>query len=662
MHDISTATGSVVEWGYLLGWDGRGWHDMVRLAPTHVTTIGRAPTNKVVLRDDVCSRNHCEIYKANGQWLLRDLDSRNGTTIGGEEVDGDWPLEPGQIIEIGATQLAFTDDPTQLPESPEPIEVEVESETRAGDVKETEPAILSRQNHADFKAAGGAELAKLYKLGLQLGAAKSRQALADVVLTSLVSETVASIAAILLIPEGKELDPASKDLKVAAYHSRDDQPYHRLSASLSGIAVRDREAILARDVSEDTELAVFDSLGELKAMSVICAPIRCGDRFHGLVHLYSTNPDNPLDENELNFTVAVADQMATAVDQLKERESLASGLAQAEVQNKNLIDQLEVASEIIGQSPAVQELRKQIGLLAPTEATVLIRGESGVGKELVARSIHIHGSRSSGPFVCMNCAALNESLLESELFGHEKGAFTGATDKAAGRFEQADKGTLFLDEIGEMAPAIQAKFLRVLEGHPFERVGGRKPVHVDVRVVAATNRDLEAAVEEGEFRSDLYFRLNVAEIHVEPLKSREGDIPLLAQFFLEKFVQKTGRPISGFTRDAMQLLTEYSWPGNVRELQNTIERTVILCGGELVCASDIQLSRLNKKPELSTSTVGGVGNAWTPVSIADLERDHIMATLAHTDWNKSKASQLLGIERSTLDRKLKRYQVSRPTP
>lgn len=650
MDDPITSAGSQ-EWAYLLGWDGTGWHDMVRIASNHVTTIGRAPTNKVVLRDEVCSRNHCEIFKANGVWTLRDLDSRNGTTIDGVDVEGDTALEPGQVIEIGDTRLTFTDDPSIVPE----MGVSEDSETRAGDG--IEPAILSRQDQPSFQTGGGAELAKLYKLGLQLGSAKTRQQLAEVVLTSLSEETVAGISAILLIREGKELEPASEYLKIAAYYSGEDQPYHRLSNSLSDIVLRDREAILARDVSEDTELAVFDSLGELQAMSVICAPIRCGDRFHGLVHLYSTNPDNPLDENELNFTVAVADQMATALDQLKEREQLQVGLEQAEVQKKNLINQLEVASEIIGESPVIQDLRKQIGLLSPTDATVLIRGESGVGKELVARSIHLHSNRAAGPLVCMNCAALNESLLESELFGHEKGAFTGATERAAGRFEQAHKGTLFLDEIGEMTPGIQAKFLRVLEGHAFERVGGRKSVQVDVRVVAATNRDLEEAVEEGEFRSDLYFRLNVAEIHVQPLQSRREDIPLLAEFFLQKFVQKTGRQIKGFTKDAMQLMLDYSWPGNVRELQNTIERTVILCGGELVCGSDIQLSRLNRK---QSSAPSARSESWQAVSIADLEREHILATLAHTEWNKSKASQLLGIERSTLDRKLKRYQVSRP--
>lgn len=639
---------------YLFGWDGKGWHDMVRLSSNQVTTIGRAPTNKIVLRDEVCSRDHCEIFEVRGEWLLRDLGSRNGTKINGEQVEGDTRIDSGSVITIGDCRLALTLDPEVLPDPP----------SVGGDIADTtasgEPAILSRQDSVKLKSAGGTELAKLFRLGLQLGAARKRNELAEIVLTALANETVADIAAILLVKEGKELAPASSDVNVVAYHAQDDtQPYHRLSSNLSDIVVKDREALLATDVS-NTEYAVFDSLGEMKAMSVVCAPIQCGNRLHGLVHLYSMNPDNPLDENELNFTVAVADQTATAIDQLKEKEQLAFKLHRERQQKENLADQLKVASDIVGQSEAVQKLRKQIALMAPTDATVLIRGESGVGKELVARSIHLHSKRADGPLVCLNCAALNESILESELFGHEKGAFTGATDRKMGRFEQADGGTLFLDEIGEMSPAIQSKFLRVLEGHSFERVGGRKPVSVDVRVVAATNRDLETAIDEGEFRSDLYFRLNVAELQVQPLKERAGDIPLLAEFFLEKFATRMGRTeIRGFTEDAMQLLNEYSWPGNVRELQNTIERTVILCVNELVCADDIQLSRLNRKTEPVSTTIQGA--AWQPRPIADLEREHILATLAHTEWNKSRASQLLGIERSTLDRKLKRYQVSRPT-
>jgi Nif-specific regulatory protein len=246
------------------------------------------------------------------------------------------------------------------------------------------------------------------------------------------------------------------------------------------------------------------------------------------------------------------------------------------------------------------------------------------------------------------------------LFGHEKGAFTGAVDRKVGRFEQADGGTLFLDEVGEMSSSIQAKFLRVLEGYPFERIGGRKPLQVNVRIVAATNRDLEEAVEDGDFRKDLYFRLQVAEITASPLRERRDDIELLARSFLQKFVQKTGRVITGFTDEAMQTLRDYNWPGNVRELQNTIERTVILCRNEVVRASDIQLSGLATRPAQPAAD-RSPSEEYRELSMADVEQEHILKTLEHTGWNKSRAAQILGIERSTLDRKLKRYHVPKPT-
>ena len=259
----------------------------------------------------------------------------------------------------------------------------------------------------------------------------------------------------------------------------------------------------------------------------------------------------------------------------------------------------------------------------------------------------------------MNCAALTESLLESELFGHEKGSFTGATNRKIGKFEQAHKGTLFLDEVGEMGPGIQSKFLRVLEGHPFERVGGNTPIQVDVRVVAATNRDLERAVEGGIFRKDLYFRLHVVEIVVDPLRDRLEDTEVLARHFLQGFSGKTGRIVRDFTPAALDKLAAYDWPGNVRELQNAVERAVILCMGELVGASDIQLSGLGGGEEHRSSVSvnpGGFGD----ITLEALEQQHILAVLDRTNWNKSHAAQILGIERSTLDRKLKRYQVSRP--
>ena len=289
--------------------------------------------------------------------------------------------------------------------------------------------------------------------------------------------------------------------------------------------------------------------------------------------------------------------------------------------------------------------------IAPTDATVLVRGESGSGKELVARAIHQNSPRRDGPFICLNCAALTETLLESELFGHEKGAFTGATERMIGKFEAADGGTIFLDEIGEMALSTQAKFLRVLEGHPFERVGGNAQIKVDVRVVAATNRPLEEAVRAGTFRRDLFYRLQVVQLDVPPLRDRLDDVPLLADHFLKKFARETGRKMKGFTEAALAKLKGYRWPGNVRELKNVVERAVALGSGPMIDAGDIWLSEL----DIGAPVVGAVA-VYKPESLEDIEKRHVLETLKFTDGNKSRAAEILGIERSTLDRKLKAYE------
>lgn len=667
------ATGATMEdeknQAYLLSWDGATWRDVIRLRAGQVVTVGRSAMNKLVLHDDACSRNHCEVFFSDGHWKLRDLDSRNGTMIGDESVSGDRFLAPGDIVSIGKCRLAFTQSLDMQPALPEMSNSMTDRETSpsGGTGVQDEPAILHRSLSPEFLSPSGgslqpsasAELARLYRLGLEMGAARTRQQLTEVVLKNLAQETVADITAVLLARSDAGTNLAPADLLVVAYDSVKDLPYRRVSDNLSRVVLSSREAILARDVGDDKQLAVFDSLGEMRALSVICAPIHCDDEVRGLIHLYSTNPDNALDRNDLEYTLAVARQFALALDHLKERDSLKTGLDQARNENKSLRQHISVDVKLIGDSPPMQELRDKIELIAETDASVLIRGESGCGKELIARSLHLRSPRREGPFVCLNCAALNESLLESELFGHEKGAFTGASERKIGRFEQADQGTLFLDEVGEMSLSIQAKFLRVLEGHSFERIGGRKPIEVNVRILAATNRDLEEAVDDGDFRKDLYFRLHVAELVARPLRERRSDIVPLADFFLEKFVAKTGRVISGFTDDAKELLQQYEWPGNVRELQNTVERTVILCRNEVVRASDIQLSALSARLSPGISETVSTGD-YHDIPLADVERTHILATLDHTDWNKSKAAQILGIERSTLDRKLKRYHVSRP--
>ncbi|MCA9056633.1 MAG: sigma-54-dependent Fis family transcriptional regulator, partial [Planctomycetaceae bacterium] len=310
------------------------------------------------------------------------------------------------------------------------------------------------------------------------------------------------------------------------------------------------------------------------------------------------------------------------------------------------------ADPILGHSPAIRSVLNQVASVAPTESTVLLRGESGVGKEMVARAIHVQSRRRNQRFVCVNCAALTESLLESELFGHERGAFTGATEMKRGKFEQADRGTLLLDEIGEMSPTIQAKFLRVLEGHPFERVGGHIPLQVDVRVIAATNLDLEAAVRDGQFRRDLYFRLNVLPIEIPPLRARKEDIDELAQYFTDDYAQRINRPTPTLTKAALERLKSYDWPGNIRELKNAVERAIVLSEGREIDAADLNFGGLETEP-IDESKYEGL-------SLETVEMQHILRTLRFTRWNKSKASAILGIERSTLDRKLKRHEVERP--
>lgn len=309
---------------------------------------------------------------------------------------------------------------------------------------------------------------------------------------------------------------------------------------------------------------------------------------------------------------------------------------------------------IIGRSPAMQKVFETLALVAPSDATVLINGESGTGKELIAGALHHNSNRKSGPFVKVNCAALHENLLESELFGHEKGAFTGADSRRPGRFELADGGTLFLDEIGDMSLPTQAKILRVLQEGELERLGGNQTLRVDVRLVAATHRDLNKMVEEEKFRQDLFFRLSVVPVELPPLRERTEDIPVLADFFLHHYCKKNKKDIRGFHPQTLVLLVRYSWPGNVRELENTIERAVILCLGEQITPRELPPQMLPEDFQQvavhSSSTDGGL-------TLKDMEKETIRATLERTGGNKSRAAKLLGIARQTLLNKVKEYEL-----
>jgi two-component system response regulator HydG len=348
----------------------------------------------------------------------------------------------------------------------------------------------------------------------------------------------------------------------------------------------------------------------------------------------------PLDFDELRLTM----ERAMEHSQLREENRLLRETLGAHFDTQH----------IIGRSPAMVRLMETVAQVAPTEATVLITGESGTGKEMIAGAIHFNSPRKDGPFVKINCAAITETLLESELFGHEKGAFTGAYKKKEGRFRQAHGGTLFLDEVSEMSLAMQVKLLRVLQDREITRVGGEEVINVDVRIIAATNKDLPKEIEAGRFRDDLYYRLNVVAIAMPPLRERREDIPLLAQHFLEQFSERNRKQIKGFTPQAMDRLLRHEWPGNVRELMNAVERAVVLARTDYLDEGEFPLVPGEDKPEGEVPLEEAVS---LDLPLDEVEKTTILRMLAHTNGNKSEAARRLGITRRTLHKKLKAYGV-----
>jgi transcriptional regulator with GAF, ATPase, and Fis domain len=648
-----------------------GFGDVFPLTAGQSYTLGRAATNRIVLKDELCSREHAEVSWGDGHWRVRDLNSLNGTLINNEPLDSEWELSPRDVIHAGHTDLIFVEGMHQLPEPPPQADggdgVSIKKrlgQTRFltplppappvdGDGSHTVP--IGSQRHALSR-----DLSLLYRLALDMGSASSYEELCQIVLDALLEAIPAEVGAVLTVtpaavPEkGEGLTPKAArgaELTVTAHRHRDPSltEYARVSEYVSNEVLATREAVLAEDVARDRYLRNRESLSDLGATSLICAPIVFGERVLGLIHLYCTDPHKALDAEDLEFAVAVAKQLGGVINQMRKQMSLSA-------ENRSLRDQLRVESELVGDSTAIHDIESQIARVAGTNATCLIRGESGSGKELVARAIHYSSPRKDGPFVCLNCAALTETLLESELFGHEKGSFTGATEKKIGKFEAAHTGTIFLDEIGEMNPGTQAKLLRILEGHPYERVGGSVAIQVDVRVVAATNQPLEENVRNGSFRRDLFFRLQVVEIRVPSLRERKSDVPILADFFLKKFVRETARRIRGYTPSALKKMEEYHWPGNVRELRNVVERAVALGTGPFLDTSDIWLSSLES---VAPPAPDAEAEAWSPVALEEIEKQHILRTLNHTDWNKSQSAAILQIERSTLDRKIKLFGLKR---
>jgi Nif-specific regulatory protein len=455
------------------------------------------------------------------------------------------------------------------------------------------------------------------------------------------------------------LDPLHNEINIEVAHhlslSTIERVKYKLGEGITGRVIQTGKAVAIPKISEEPmfldRTAVRKKLKDYEELSFICVPVKKGNQVVGALSVDRPyDPHYSLKDGQKLLSV-VATMIAQHVINL---EIIRREKEQLREENKRLRDELENkyrVTNIVGNSNKMREVFQMISQVCKSSATVLVRGESGTGKELVANSVHYNSPRAKGPFIKVNCAAIPANLIESELFGHEKGAFTGAIKQKLGKFELAHKGTLFLDEIGSIGLDVQASLLRVLQEKEFERVGGQRTIKVDVRIVAATNKNLEKAVEDGSFRGDLYYRLNVFPIYMPPLRERKTDILLLADYFLEKYGKENGKDIKRFSTPAIDMLMDYHWPGNVRELENCIERSVLLCDGGVIHSYHLPPTLQTGKesdtlPELSLED-----------AVANLEREMVIDALKNTRGNITEAAKVLKTTVRKFAYKAKRYGV-----
>ncbi|MBI4825219.1 MAG: sigma 54-interacting transcriptional regulator [Nitrospirae bacterium] len=448
------------------------------------------------------------------------------------------------------------------------------------------------------------------------------------------------------------LDPLSNELRIVAAHGLTKQNIekgkYKIGEGIVGRVLEQKSPMVISNIGkEPLFLNKTGSRPEKDGISFLCVPIKFKSEPLGVLsvdRIYATEHGNVDDDlRVLNIVASLIAQF------IKLRESYKEVEKEKEHLKRELKGKYSIAN-VIGESDRMQEVFEAVHRVSPSKATVLLRGESGTGKELIAKAIHYMSSRSKGPFIKFNCASIPEGLLESELFGHEKGAFTGAISARSGKFELANGGTIFLDEIGDLPILLQPKILRVLQEREFERVGGQKTIKVDIRIITATSRNLEELVSQDRFREDLYFRLNVIPILLPSLNHRGEDIPLLIDYFLKKFNKENNRSVS-FDKNALQVFLEYGWPGNVRELENTIERLVVMSPKDKIFASDLPISLSLQRPKAPR------GEMSLTTDLKELEKVNIMDALEKTGWVQAKAARLLGITSRQIGYKMKKLGI-----
>ena len=569
---------------------------------TAETVLGRDPRVDIPLNDNAVSREHCRIETSYTGFRLTDLDSRNKTFLNNDPVET-CRLKNGDVLVIGDTELRFEDD------SPE-VEGTAYSSTILKEIDALAPGDENENAPRENKESS--------RLAAALVAAPSIAALFENFFDWISAQTGAEGGMLLARENGRWSVRACCGKQSAG----------------NGVPQADLD-LVDRSEKEGTALLSKNGSGA-DASFILAAPLTAAETVTGVVYLEG---GGALENKGLEILAAAVEPLGINIERIDEQKRLME-------ENRNLLRSISEGRRIVGDSQQVQDVLEFIRRAAPTPMTVLVEGETGTGKELAASALHYGSPRRGSPFVALNCAALPENLVESELFGHEKGSFTGAIARRKGRFELADGGTVFLDEVGELTLSCQAKLLRLLEERCFERVGGTVAVEVDVRIIAATNRKLQEAVDNKEFREDLFYRLNVLNILMPPLRERTEDILMLAEHFI------TNNPAGGrpkkLTKKAEKKLVSYSWPGNVRQLKNVLESALVLGDGRDIRPEDLVLPEKSSLPRMSE---------WEPVSLQELERQHVLRVLEHTEGNKKKAAELLGIERCTLYSKLKNYDA-----
>jgi len=609
--------------------------------PEGKSTIGRATENTIVLHDSLVSRQHAVLEFDGSAVVLRDLGGKNPIRVNGRDVE-DYQLVDGDRIAIGQSELVF--EYAGVDRGSTRLRVVRDARGRGRDPSTTLSGLSVDASTAvfsgDHRDASTIEkdlrrLESLYRLTEKILKVTDLEPLYEEILTTATSECGAERGFVGLVSDVDDVDP--HELDVVRFwdpeHGGNAQRLEMSESILSHIQ-RDRKAVLVRDVADQPDFGM--SVIDLKIRSFICAPLTYGDEFLGLIYVDTRGSRQQFDRSDLHFVSAIGRIGGLCLKNLRTQSHLES-------ENERLRSLVRKSGEIVGSSESMERVFRLLEKVAPRDTSVLITGENGTGKELIARATHDQSGRKDKPFVPVNCGAIPPNLVESELFGYEKGAFTGADRTTEGKFDLANGGTLFLDEIGDMPLDMQVKILRALQERRFYRVGGKKEVSVDIRLISATNRDLKKAIEEGTFREDLYFRLAVLTIDVPPLRERGNDILEIADYLLN---QGASSRIT-LTKAARECLLNYSWPGNIRELGNALEQAVILGDGKKITPADLP-------PEIGKTGRGKMIFRLKPIH--EVERQYILRVLDETGGNKARAAAVLGISRETLYQKLKQYQ------